>query len=127
MVSSYAAYTMLAFGVTSFASGLYTLTNPTSFISNFSLPIGSEGSVRGNALAAIAMGIYYTLSVYQENRAFYLATVPMRLFTATVFSFQGGAWTVPAAWEGIGALTTAAALLFDHSARGFKKGDREAR
>lgn len=82
-------------------------------MSTFSLPAGAEGSVRGNALAAIAMGLYYTLSSVQENHAFFIATVPMRLLTAAVFVLQGGSWIVPGVWEAMGAVTTTLALLLD--------------
>jgi hypothetical protein len=121
MPSSYTSYTMLAFGVTAFASGVHTLITPASFVSALALPVGSEGAVRGNALAAIAMGIYYTLSVVQENRSFYIASVLMRLVTTTVFGLQGGPWIVPAAWEGIGAVSTALALLLDNRTKNVEK------
>jgi hypothetical protein len=62
----------------------------------------------GNSLAAVAMGIYYTLAAYQENRKFFIATVPMRCLTAVVFWRQ--AWIAPAVWEGTGAVLTAVAL-----------------
>jgi hypothetical protein len=114
---SYTSYTILAFGMTAFVSGVHTLFQPVSFMSTFSLPPGSEGSVRGNALAAIAMGLYYTLSSVQENRSFFIATVPMRLLTATVFAIQGGSWIAPAMWEAMGAAMTGIALLLDRSSR----------
>ncbi|KAK0717806.1 hypothetical protein B0T26DRAFT_710896 [Lasiosphaeria miniovina] len=50
------------------------------------------------------MGIYYTLGACQNNRAFFLATVPMRLLTTAVFWGQN--WRAAALWEGIGALLT---------------------
>ena len=31
------------------------------------------------------MALYYSLAAYQENRTFFIATVPMRLLTAIVF------------------------------------------
>jgi hypothetical protein len=65
----------------------------------------------GNSLAAIAMGIYYTLAAYQENRTFFYLTVPMRLLTSLVFWRQGGEWKIAGAWEGGGALITAGALM----------------
>ena len=54
------------------------------------------------------MGIYYTIPAYQENRTFFMATVPMRSLTSVVF-WQYGRMVV-AIWEGLGALITAAAL-----------------
>jgi hypothetical protein len=66
---------------------------------------------KGNSLAAIAMGIYYSLAAYQENRSFFKLTVPMRLLTATVFWGQGGMWKGAGLWEGVGAGLTGLALL----------------
>lgn len=121
MLSSYTSYTMLAFGVSAFITGTHLLIWPQSFLSSFSLPAAAEPLVYGNALAAIAMGIYYTLSAVQENRAFYVASVPMRLLTTGVFGFQGGPWIVPSLWEGIGALATGFALLLDNRNKTDKK------
>lgn len=56
------------------------------------------------------MGLYYTLAAYQENTAFFCLTVPMRLLTTLVFWSQG--WTMPALWEGGGAILTGAALAW---------------
>lgn len=106
---STARLTILAFGATSFLAGLTTLADPSSFLAREDLPAAAVGPVRGNALAAIAMGIYYSLAAYQDNEAFFLATVPMRLLTTVVFWKQD--WKVAAAWEGIGATLTALALL----------------
>lgn len=119
---SYTAYTMLAFGVSAFITGAHTLIRPHSFLSSFSLPVSAVPSVYGNALAAIAMGIYYTLSALQENRAFFVASVPMRLLTAGVFGFQGGPFIAISLWEGAGALATGCALLLDNR----KKADKKA-
>jgi hypothetical protein len=110
---SYTAYTILAFGITAFLSGTYSLLFPESSLSNFSLPASALPAAQGNALAAIAMGIYYTLAAVQENRAFFAATVPMRLLTATVFWAQGGRWKVASLWEGIGAGLTGLMLLLE--------------
>jgi hypothetical protein len=71
----------------------------------------ADGWIEGNSLAAIAMGIYYTLAAYQENRAFFYLTVPMRVLTSTVFWTQGGQWKMAGLWEGGGAVLTAVALM----------------
>ena len=83
--------------------------------------------MNGNSLAAIAMGIYYTLAAYQENDVFFALTVPMRLLSTAVFWSQSRglsagqsesesagaqAWMLAAAWEGGGAVLTAAALVW---------------
>lgn len=118
---SYTAYTILAFGATSLLSGAYSLLFPDALLSTFSLPASALPAARGNALAAIAMGIYYTLASVQENRAFFAATVPMRLLTATVFWMQGGGWRVPSLWEGIGAGLTGVTLLLERNNRRTRK------
>ncbi|KAL7793061.1 hypothetical protein V8C37DRAFT_379163 [Trichoderma ceciliae] len=78
-------------------------------LESLNLPPGAMPAVKGNALAAIGMGIYYTLAAYQNNTAFFAATVPMRLLTATVF--WGQDWKAASIWEGGGAVLTAAALF----------------
>ncbi|RFU76542.1 hypothetical protein TARUN_5706 [Trichoderma arundinaceum] len=101
--------TILAFGATSFVSGIASLISPALMIDSLSLPSGAVPAVKGNALAAIAMGIYYTLAAYQNNTAFFAATVPMRLLTATVF--WGQDWKAASIWEGTGAVLTATTLF----------------
>lgn len=124
MATSYTSYTILAFGVSAFFAGAHTLIRPHAFMSSFSIPAGAEPPVYGNGLAAIAMGIYYTLAAVQENRAFFMASVPMRLLTASVFGVQGGPWVVPGIWEGVGALATGVALVLD--SRSKVKADKKA-
>lgn len=114
---SAAALTIALFGLTCLVAGIHTLVLPSSFIANFSLPPGAVPTVYGNGLAATAMGLYYLLVAYQENRAFFIATVPMRLLTTTVFANLGGPWTVPAIWEGVGAFSTLVALIWESSGK----------
>ncbi|GAW25102.1 putative mfs multidrug protein [Rosellinia necatrix] len=104
-----AAITIYAFGITALLAGISSLVDPASLASQLNFPLACTPVARGNALAAIAMGLYYSLAAYQENTTFFIATVPMRLLTTTVFFSQG--WTVPAVWEGAGAVVTGAALL----------------
>ncbi|KAL7946131.1 hypothetical protein V8C42DRAFT_322566 [Trichoderma barbatum] len=106
---SVARLTILAFGVTSFVSGWASLISPSLMLETLDLPSGATPAVKGNALAAIAMGIYYTLAAYQNNTAFFAATVPMRMLTATVFWAQD--WKSASIWEGAGAISTAVALF----------------
>lgn len=110
---SYASTTILGFGASCFLTGGYTLLCPSAILSTLSLPASALPAVRGNGLAAIAMGIYYTLASVQENRAFFAATVPMRLLTASVFWLQGDGWKTAGLWEGIGAGLTALTLLIE--------------
>jgi hypothetical protein len=81
--------------------------------------------MQGNALAAIAMGLYYSLAAYQENRAFFIATVPMRLLTAIVFGRHRGVWKTASFWEGFGAILTLGALIMAEERKGTKRLERE--
>ncbi|KAJ7819350.1 hypothetical protein B0H14DRAFT_2836548, partial [Mycena olivaceomarginata] len=60
----------------SLAGVLNLLEFPSSL--NVHVPADCLPAAAGNSLAAVAMGIYYTLAAYQENRKFFIATVPMR-------------------------------------------------
>ncbi|KAK3390675.1 hypothetical protein B0H63DRAFT_466272 [Podospora didyma] len=104
-------YTILIFGVSCFTAGVSTLWWPDPTLQVLDLEPSALPAVRGNALAAIAMGIYYTLAACQQNRTFFIATVPMRLFTTSIFWSQG--WAAPARWEGSAAIATALALLWE--------------
>lgn len=105
-----AALTIYAFGVTALTFGIISLLLPEHSLSTLGLQAACLPAANGNALAAIAMGIYYTLAAYQDNVAFFKLTVPMRLLTTFVFWRQGGSWRMPAIWEGLGALSTGLAL-----------------
>ncbi|KAK3324905.1 hypothetical protein B0H66DRAFT_547008 [Apodospora peruviana] len=109
--STTSAYTILIFGASCLAAGVSSLLNPESVLEPLGLDQSAIPAMRGNALAAIAMGIYYSLAAYQSNRLFFIATVPMRLLTTSVFWSQG--WNATALWEGSCALATAAALLWE--------------
>ncbi|EFQ25746.1 hypothetical protein CGRA01v4_02177 [Colletotrichum graminicola] len=111
MAPGVARYTILAFGLSSFIAGVGSLMRPSGALASLNLPAAALPAANGNALAAIAMGVYYTLAVAQENRPFFLATVPMRLASAVVFWRQG--WVGVAAWEGGGAALTLLALAWD--------------
>ncbi|KAK2018615.1 hypothetical protein LZ32DRAFT_613640 [Colletotrichum eremochloae] len=111
MAPGIARYTILAFGVSSFIAGVRSLLRPSGALASLGLPAAALPAANGNALAAVAMGVYYTLAVAQDNRPFFLATVPMRLVSALVFWRQG--WVGVAAWEGGGAALTLLALAWD--------------
>lgn len=104
------AYTIYAFGITSFVAGLQTLFTPHASLESFSLPTAALPAMTGNGLAATAMGIYYTLAAAQENKTFFLLTVPMRLLTTVMFANFAGPWKLAAVWEGGGALLTLLAI-----------------
>lgn len=121
---SYAAYTIFAFGATSLLTGIYTLVFPGSMLSTLSLPDASLPAIRANALAAIAMGLYYTLAFVQGNQAFFAATVPMRMLTAVVLGLQGGYWIYVALWEGVGAGLTGIMLGLERLRVENTRGDK---
>lgn len=113
MAPSIAAITIYGFGMSAFAVGVHNLLFPTAALASLSLPADATPALNGNSLAAIAMGIYYTLAAYQRNRAFFLLTIPMRLLTASVFWRAGGSWKAASSWEAGGAVLTAAAILWE--------------
>jgi hypothetical protein len=117
---SQAAFSIYVFGLTSFIAGVFSLLAPESATAELGFPPIRIPVARGNSLAAIAMGIYYTLAAYQDNKAFFALTVPMRLLTTAVFWSQE--WTAPAIWEGSGALLTLSALTFSAWAGDGRKG-----
>jgi hypothetical protein len=120
MVSA-AATASHVFALTCWVVGTYNLARPQAALVSFGLPAVALPSVNGTSLAAIAMGIYYHLAGFQENRSFFIATVPMRLLTASVFCLAPGAesdetrsvFRIAGFWEGGFAMVTAAALAFD--------------
>jgi len=118
-----AALTIYAFGATALIAGIASLLDPALSSSQQGFPVACAPVARGNALAAIAMGLYYNLAAYQENTTFFIATVPMRLLTTSVFFAQG--WTAPAVWEGAGAVTTGVALLLAGRGATSSRDDRE--
>jgi hypothetical protein len=107
MVSA-AQATIYLFGASSLLAGLACLAAPALVEPGVATHPETLPFVRANGLAATAMGIYYPLAAYQDNAAFFAATVPMRLLTTAVFWAQG--WPGAAAWEGLGAAATAMAL-----------------
>ncbi|MCJ1381129.1 hypothetical protein MMC17_004238 [Xylographa soralifera] len=112
---SISSLSIYLFGVTAFVAGATHLLSPETALSALDLPASALPAVNGNSLAAIAMGIYYTLAAWQNNRTFYIMTVPMRSLTAAVFWAQGGSWRSAAVWEAAGALLTATALVWEGS------------
>ncbi|KAK1621813.1 hypothetical protein BDP81DRAFT_455883 [Colletotrichum phormii] len=111
MAPSIARVSIFIFGLSSFAAGVHSLLRPHDSLKALDLPAVALPAANGNALAAIAMGIYYTLAAAQDNRVFFLATIPMRLTTAVVFWRQD--WGIVAVWEGGSAALTLLALAWD--------------
>jgi hypothetical protein len=115
MVST-AQATIYLFGASSLLAGLTCLAAPALVEPSAATHPETLPFIRANGLAATAMGIYYPLAAYQNNAAFFAATVPMRLLTTAVFWAQG--WPGAAAWEGLGAVATALALSLGSKAKG---------
>lgn len=116
---SSAAISIYIFGLTCLVAGVFALWDPPSGAAQLGFSSICIPVARGNALAAIGMGIYYTLAAFQENRTFFFLTVPMRLLTTMVFWTQG--WNAPAIWEGGGALLTLSALILGQRTAGGEK------
>lgn len=110
---SLTALTIYAFGAMCLAAGLVNLARPEQALAALDLPRAARPASNGMALSAVAMGLYYPLAAWQENTAFFVLTVPMRMLSATVFWLQGGPWRLPAAWEWGGAVLTGFALAWD--------------
>jgi hypothetical protein len=112
---SAAAASIYLFGITAFAAGLVNLLYPQHALASLALPNTKDVQPASDAmaLAAIGMGIYYSLAAYQENRSFFTLTVPMRLLTTMVFWGHGGPWRTPASWARSGAVLTGIALVYE--------------
>lgn len=115
---SAAAFTIFLFGITALATGLQGLFQ-TAQKQSFSDPSLATQAMTANYLAATAMGLYYPLMAHQENRAFFLATIPMRMLSATVFWLQQ--WKAASVWEGAGAISTGMAILWESRQREGKR------
>ncbi|OJD18271.1 hypothetical protein AJ78_01710 [Emergomyces pasteurianus Ep9510] len=111
--------TIFIFGLSALLHGIHTLLHPSAVLISLGLPATALPAINATSLAAIAMGIYYTLAAYQRNKSFYALTVPMRFLTASVFwnqarvSVEGRGWRTAALWEGGGALVTGLALFWE--------------
>lgn len=108
---SVVAVTILLFGLTALGAGLNGLFQAAQQAQSFSASSPATQATNAYYLAATAMGLYYPLMAYQENRVFFLATVPMRLLSTTVFWLQQ--WKAASIWEGVEAIVTAMAILWD--------------
>lgn len=111
MPHSLSALSIALFGISSFIFGLHNLLQPATGLSTLNLPHDALPAYYSNGLAAVAMGVYYTLAAYQRNWTFFVLTVPMRSLTAVVFWNLGGMWKTAGVWEGGGAMVTGLCLL----------------
>ncbi|MEV6811518.1 hypothetical protein [Micromonospora sp. NPDC051296] len=124
---SVAGWTIAVFGVLALVMGAVGLLWPEALLGmlGFEIPeTRAPGDYTGvfvtaSSMASFNMGVYYLLATATEWRAFYRFTVVFRLVTFTVFTLAVLADVAPgrffgvAAWEGVGALATAAGLWWD--------------
>ncbi|MEU4220204.1 hypothetical protein [Actinoplanes sp. NPDC026623] len=72
-----------------------------------------------SSMASLNMGVYYVVAAATDWRPFIRFTVPFRLLTLTVFSTLVVLDVAPARflgvalWEGLGAVATGLALIYD--------------
>ncbi|NGN66677.1 hypothetical protein G5C51_22580 [Streptomyces sp. A7024] len=128
---SQAGWTMAVFGVLAAVMGVMGLIAPDALLSVMGFtpaPDTGRGDgdhtpvfVTASSMAALNMGVYYVLAALSDWRPFFRWTVPFRLLTCTVFTLAVIGDRAPAAligvaaWEGLGALATWAALHRDKS------------
>ncbi|WP_372349094.1 hypothetical protein [Streptomyces sp. KL116D] len=126
---STAGWTMAIFGVLAIVMGVVGLTTPETLLKSLGFEVLGAGSradgdytttfVTASSMASFNMGVYYLVAVHHEWRAFYRFTTVFRLVTFVVFSSLVVAGQAPgrffgvAAWEGLGAAATGAALWWD--------------
>ncbi|MFY1579039.1 hypothetical protein ACN26Z_29545 [Verrucosispora sp. WMMD703] len=124
---SVAGWTIAVFGVLALVMGAVGLLWPEALLRvlGFEIPQSrAPGDYTGvfvtaSSMASFNMGVYYLLAAATEWRAFYRFTVVFRLVTFTVFTLAVLADIAPgrffgvAAWEGLGAVATAAGLWWD--------------
>ncbi|MER7460312.1 hypothetical protein [Micromonospora sp. NPDC126480] len=124
---SVAGWTIAVFGVLALLMGAVGLIWPEALLRmlGFEVPAArAPGDYTGtfltaSSMASFNMGVYYLVATATEWRAFYRFTVWFRLVTFTVFTIAvlsdiaPGRFFGVAAWEGLGALATAAGLWWD--------------
>ncbi|WP_411150713.1 hypothetical protein [Streptomyces sp. A30] len=123
---SLSGWTMAVFGVLAAAMGALGLIAPDALLSlmGFAPVAGLRRAeedhtlafLTASSMAALNMGVYYVLASLADWKAFFRWTVPFRLLTCAVFTFAVLGGRAPSGffgvglWEGLGAVTTGAAL-----------------
>lgn len=124
-----AAWTIFIFGMLAFITGAMGLLFPEFLLRLLGFEILERGArssgdytlvfLIASSMASFNMGIYYILAAVNHVRPFFVWTVPFRLITFTVFTVVTISGLAPlkflgiALWEGIGALATGFALLYE--------------
>jgi hypothetical protein len=124
---SAAGWTIAVFGALAVLLGALGLIWPEAQLRMLGFEVPAERAagdhtgtfLTASSMASFNMGVYYLLAAATEWRIFYRFTVWFRLVTFTVFTIAvlsdvapGGFFGV-AAWEGLGAVATAAGLWWD--------------
>ncbi|MFI8516292.1 hypothetical protein ACIGEZ_00465 [Streptomyces sp. NPDC085481] len=120
---------MAVFGVLAAVLGVVGLVSPDTMIRlmGFSPVPGASRAdgdhtlvfLTASSMAALNMGVYYVLAALADWKPFFRWTVPFRLLTCTVFTLAVVTGRAPSGflgvglWEGLGALTTGAALRYE--------------
>ena len=122
---------MAVFGVLAIVLGVVGLVSPDTLLKMLGFEVLSERPsgdytktfMAASSMASFNMGVYYLVAVATQWRPFYVFTVAFRLVTFTVFTILVVTDAAPArffgvaAWEGLGAVATGVALLFERRAR----------
>ncbi|MEU6946863.1 hypothetical protein ABZ957_16785 [Streptomyces sp. NPDC046316] len=124
---------MAVFGLLAAALGVVGLVSPDALLTLMGfdpLPDGSRADgdhtlvfLTASSMAALNMGVYYILAALADWKPFFRWTVPFRLLTCAVFTLAVLTGRAPTGflgvglWEGLGALTTWAALRHEDRAR----------
>jgi hypothetical protein len=122
-------WTMFIFGVMALLFGLIGLVKPEIVFSILGLEVIDRARrvagdytlpcVVASCMASFNMGVYYILAALNDQRAFYLWTVPFRAVTFTVFTAAALTGVAPITWIGLGVwelcggVATGLALYFD--------------
>lgn len=114
------AQTVAGFGVMTILMGLTGLLSPQTLLDILGFDLAQTRTfVMASSQASIAVGSYYVLSAFQENRGFFAATCYIRLANTLVFSamvITGAAplgWLMVAAYEVLGAAVTTVAFQYE--------------
>lgn len=126
---SLSGWTMAVFGVLAASLGVVGLVVPDALITVMGfepVPDGARADgdhtlvfLTASSMAALNMGVYYVGAALADWKAFFRWTVPFRLLTCAVFTLAVVTGRAPAGflgvglWEGLGAVVTGAALLYE--------------
>lgn len=123
MPKSVSGWTIAVFGALALGNGILGLAVPGALVGplGFATPLDGAAAtfLAASSMASLNMGVYYLLAAAKDWKPFFLFTVPFRALTVTVFTLLVLVGPAPAGflavavWEGLGALATGAALLWE--------------